>query len=205
MLGRLSLIWMIVAVPWLGGCRSPQYLERTESGAVDFQHFHVEYEFDQPIRRLSRGFDADPQSVVDSDIEAVAWNEQWTRARLEIECPHPSGNNDVARVTLTLQAPGPNGRGRREERRFLAIPREQIDLLIFDMAQSGVFDETLSSSGEAQLNVRIDRGRVERSWKYDGRLLDFAHRTLTRGMVVEKPARNLRRDGSSRASRQSRP
>jgi len=196
---------MLVAALPLGGCRAPQYLERTESGEVDFQHLHVEYEFDQPIRRLSRGFDSDPQSVVDSEIENVAWKEQWTRARLDIECPHPSGDKEIARVTLTLQAPGPNGRGRREEQRLLAIPREQIDLLIFDMAQSGVFDETLSSSGEARLNVRIDRGRVERSWKQDGRLLDFAHRTLTRGMVVEKSRRNPRREGTSRASRQSRP
>ena len=98
----------------------------------------------------------------------------------------------------------PFGRGRQEEQRLLAIPREQIDLLILDMAQSGVFDQTLSSSGDTQLNVRIDRGRVERSWKHDARLLDFAQRTLTRGMVVEKHQRNLRRDGSQRASRQSR-
>lgn len=180
----------------LTGCRTPQMLERSESGGVAFERLHVEYEFDQPMRQLSRGFDANPQSIVDNDVEPVAWTEQWSLARLTVECPHPSGRTDVARLTLTMSTPGPNGRGIVEEQRLLAVPRQQIDLLIVDLAQAGCFDESLTSTGDARLQVQIDHGQVDRSWKSDGRLLDFAHRTLTRGMLLKQPEKAERRESA---------
>lgn len=195
---------LLITALLAGGCRSPQYLERTESGGVSFEQFHAEYDFEEPIRQLTRGFDSNPQSIVDSEVEAVSWKEEWSFARLEIDCPNPAGERDVAQVTLTLKAPGPNGRGERTEKRLLAVPREQIDLLILDLAQSGFFDQTLRSSGAANLAVRIDQGRSERSWKHDGRLLDFAHRTLTRGAVLPAPQRSARPENMRRGKTRAR-
>lgn len=199
----LCVFYLAVCVPLclLSGCRSTRPFERLESGNVDFEDIHVQYEFDQPARRLTRGFDSDPQSIVDNELEPVAWKEEWTRAQLEIECPHPSGNEDVARLTLTLTASGPNGRGVRREKRLLAIPRQQVELLILDLSRSGYFDETLTSAGGTLLNVELDRHRVDRSWNDDGRLLDFAHRTLTRGAVLKESVRTPRRYGPSEAAR----
>ena len=189
-------IWHLtfcIALSLLSGCRVPEVLERSETGGVRFDDLRVEYEFDQPMRRLSRGYDTDPQSIVDHDVvEPISWSDQWSLARLEIECPHPSGRTDVARVTLTLSRPKPNGPGVVQERRMLAVPRQQVDLLILDLARAGCFDDSLTSTGEARLKVRIDRGQADRSWKSDERLLDFAHRTLTRGALLKQSSQTAR-------------
>lgn len=198
-------IWLLLASLLLAGCRAPHVLERSEAGGIEFEQLSVEYEFDQPMRRLTRGYDANPQSIVDNDVvERVAFKDQWSMARLNIECPHPSGRTDVARLTLTLSRPKTNGPGVVQEQHLLAVPRQQVDLLILDLARAGCFDDSLMNTGDAHLKVEIDRGRADRAWKNDERLLDFAHRTLTRGVVLQQ-AESIDRRSDSDAGRGMRP
>ena len=176
-----------------GGCQSTQKLEVSQSGAPKFGRFRAEYRFEQPDRLLARHFDVDPKLAESSndgshhagppEIVTVAAVSALPDARLKIECPHPNGSQDLALLTLTLS----ERRGRtaivRQDVRQLSIPRSHIELLISDLAQRGYFDRP-SDKAASQLAVQIDRGKIDRSWGEDPRLLDLAHQTLTAGTAA---------------------
>jgi hypothetical protein len=65
--------------------------------------------------------------------------------------------------------------------RELTVSRTDVELLISELANQGYFDATPDESGTAQLAVQIDRGRTDRAWINDARLLDLARQTLTAG------------------------
>lgn len=185
----VKLGWAVVAT--MSGCQTPQKLQVTQSGAPKFERFRADYRFEQADRLLVRNFDASSETVAafeallhradKSGIATVAARSTWSIARLELECPHPNGDEDLALLTLTLtNRHGPNAVIHQDARQ-LTTTRSQIELLIGDLARQGYFDQQSENSGEAQLAVQIDRGRIDRSWVSDARLLDLAHQTLTEG------------------------
>ena len=145
-----------------------------------------------------------------SDLDAPPVVEPaWMFSRLEIEYPHPHGRDDVAQATLRLShhrpaTPEPTARldklgralerwqtGRndppsprvspRDEIRTLDIPKHQLDLLLIDLADSGLFDTQRRPYGGSRIALRIDKGDVEKPWTPDPRLDDFVTRVYREG------------------------
>jgi hypothetical protein len=185
----VKLSWTVVAM--LSGCQTPQKLQVTQSGVPKFDRFRAEYRFEQADQLLVRNFDASSETVAafkarqreadKSRIVTVATGSSWSIARLELECPHPNGDEDLALLTLTLSdRHGPNA-VMHQDIRQLTTTRSKIELLIGDLARQGYFDQQPGNSGQTQLAVQIDRGRTDRNWVSDARLLDLAHQTLSEG------------------------
>ena len=176
----------------LAGCHTPRKLELTSSGAPAFERFSAEYEIPSAADLLSRRFAGSAVSI-DKPPDDLRQVQQVTAttsstpaenstALLRVECPHPSGEIDAARLTLEVRSHDQTtGREASVEVRRLMIPRQQIDLLIVDLARAGFFDEPEPPGARSSLSVTIDESRVARRWILDDRLLDFAHRTLKHG------------------------
>ncbi|MHC4879164.1 MAG: hypothetical protein ACYTGL_22140 [Planctomycetota bacterium] len=188
----LATALLLLAASVLSGCHTARKLELTSTGSPAFEQFSAAYEIPSAAELLSRGFAATEmvsgrssddhphvQQVAASQTSAAA---ATSTARLTIECPPPSGDINTARLLLEFRPGHQDTRGMSlTQRRQLTIPRQQIDLLILDLARAGFFDEPEHAPARSSLNVTIDGSRVTRRWKLDDRLLDFAHRTLQHG------------------------
>jgi hypothetical protein len=172
---------LAAAVLMLSGCQSAQKLEVTQSGAPKFERFRAEYRFDNADQLLGRSFADTSGDVGASDIKTVSAVTSRSDARLNIECPHPRGDTSLALLTLTLsERRGPASTLPRDVRQ-LSIERSHVELLIGDLANQGFFDKSSDVAGGTQLEVQIDRGKIDRAWQHDARLLDLARQTLTDG------------------------
>ena len=180
---RLLVAAGLTAVLVVSGCQSVQKLEVTQTGAPKFERFKAEYH----IKRADQVFDRSFAETSDSGVEAqtvqpVAAESSWSQARLNIECPQPRGDASLALLTLKLSdRSGPDALLHSDARQ-LTIQRANIDLLIASLANDGYFDEDSDIVGGSQLAVQIDRGKVDREWVHDERLLDLARQTLVDGM-----------------------
>ena len=65
--------------------------------------------------------------------------------------------------------------------RVLDFPKQQLDLLIVDLALSGFFDGQKRQAGGAWLDVHIDRGHTTKIWTPEPRLDDFVDRVFREG------------------------
>lgn len=174
-------VCLTVAVMVIGCRTTTQRLEVTQSGTPKFERFHAEYQFEQPDRLLGRHYDAG-STTGRPGVQTVAAESSWSEARLEIESPHPGGDNTLTLVTLTLNERRGTTAFLRKQVRQLTVSRSQVELLISDLARDGFFDAEAPRLAEnAQLAIQIDRGKVKRDWHEDARLLDLAHQTLTAG------------------------
>ena len=167
------------------GCQSTQKLEVTQSGAPSFDQFRAEYRFEQADHLLNRSFAKvdirELTSTERSELRTVSAATSWSHAKLQIECPHLSGDSSLALLTLTLSDRRGPATLVHKKAMQLTIERSDIELLISDLANNGYFDELSGDYGNAQLKVQIDRGRLDRTWIDDARLLDLARRTLLNG------------------------
>ena len=171
------------------GCQTPQKLEVSQSGAPKFERFRAEYRFEQADLLLGRNFEtsANDNGKIDGGvhdrlrIRMVSAATSWSTARLTVECPHPGGDASLALIELTLGDRSGRTSFIRKDVRQLVIQRSDVELLIGDLANQGYFDETSVDSGSTQLTLQIDRGRTERSWINDARLLDLARQALIDG------------------------
>jgi len=180
---RLLVTAGLTAVLVVSGCQSVQKLEVTQSGAPKFELFKAEYRFKRADQVFDRSFAETSDSGVEAQtVQPVAAGSFWSEARLNIECPQPRGDASLALLTLTLSdRRGPDALIHSDARQ-LTIQRANIDLLIASLANDGYFDEDSDIVGGSQLVVQIDRGKVDREWGHDARLLDLARQTLVDGM-----------------------
>ena len=180
---RLLVTAGLTAVLVVSGCQSVQKLEVTQSGAPKFELFNAEYRFKRADQVFDRSFAETSDSGVEAQtVQPVAAGSFWSEARLNIECPQPRGDASLALLTLTLSdRRGPDALIHSDARQ-LTIQRANIDLLIASLANDGYFDEDSDIVGGSQLAVQIDRGKVDREWGHDARLLDLARQTLVDGM-----------------------
>jgi len=176
----------MTAVAMTSGCQTPQILEVSQSGAPKFERFRAEYHFEQADQLLGRSFETSEHETGDADagnnpLRTVSAETSWSAARLAVECPHPGGDASLAMLELTLGNRSGLKSFVRQDVRQLAIPRSDVELLIGDLASQSYFDETSADSGNTRLTLQIDRGRIERSWINDARLLDLARQALLDG------------------------
>ncbi|MBI1310448.1 hypothetical protein GC176_04005 [bacterium] len=196
-------VMLLLCASLLNGCQTPKKLELTQTGTPAFERFSAVYEIPSASEALRRQFASDssvPAINAGSTTDGSAPTESASvrqisalqyspltgvqSARLTIECPSSTGDASEARLTLELQSDNAaTGQRRTEATQSLIIPRQQIELLIFDLARAGFFDEPEPPGARSPLSVTIDGVRVTRNWRLDDRLLDLAHRTLERGNV----------------------
>jgi len=173
----------LMAVFVVSGCQSAQKLEVTQTGVPKFEHFQAEYHFKRADQLLGRSFAETFESGVEAQTaQPVVAESSWSEGRLNIECPQPGGDASLALLTLTLSdRRGPDALVHSDARQ-LTIQRADVDLLITSLTNDGYFDEDSDIVGGSQLAVQIDRGKVDREWVHDARLLDLARQTLVDGM-----------------------
>ncbi|MDG2359703.1 MAG: hypothetical protein P8M20_08625 [Planctomycetaceae bacterium] len=180
---KLLVTASLTAVLVVSGCQSVQKLEVTQTGAPKFERFQAEYHFKRADQLLGRSFaEASDIGVEAQTVQPVAAESSWSEARLNIECPPPRGDASLALLTLTLSDRRGPAALLYSDARQLTIQRADVDLLIASLANDGYFDEDSEIVGGSQLAVQIDRGKVDREWVHDERLLDLACQALVDGM-----------------------
>ncbi len=199
-----TIVTLLLAVIVPFGCRTSRKLELTQSGAPAFESFEAEYEIPVADFHLQRSFaTGSKHAETDSAGHAVQpvsassddasnngndkrRSDDRGQARLKIQCPASPGKADEARLTIEIESsPSGNSSPKSSKTRQLIVPRQQVELLIFDLARAGFFDSPDPPGARSPLSVTIDGARVSRNWRADDRLLDFAHRVYHRGRVTE--------------------
>ena len=72
-----------------------------------------------------------------------------------------------------------------ESVRILDIPKEQLDLLLVDLAGSGLFEEQQQRpDGGTTFDVTVDRGRTRKAWTPEPRLDDLVMRVWRDGRPI---------------------
>lgn len=221
----------------LAGCTRRHTVEKTRTGAPEYEELRLVYELRDGYGALgSRGLQP-VQLVSGTEGEAARTADHlWGTATLRVEYPHPDARPGWARATLRLspdersiarasratEAPsaerptGLTGRVRNllpwgaeeaggemvapdpfiehtpptepnqqtaDEIWVLDIRREQLDLLLVELARSGYFEDQTRPVGGAHVSVRIDSGMEEKLWDPDPRLDDLAERVYTQGWI----------------------
>ena len=192
-----TIVTLLLAVIVPFGCRTARKLEVTPSGAPAFDTFEAEYEVPVAASHFQRSFDGSSfhaqTPLAGSAVEPVSGVAPGTvtgsrqTARLTITCPTSPAEPNEARLTLSTRS-GSSQDGsvdsKSQETRQLIVPRQQVELLILDLARAGFFDSPDPPGARSALSVTIDGARVTRNWRADDRLLDFAHRVYHRGRVT---------------------
>jgi hypothetical protein len=199
----VSLAVAAIAVV-VGGCTWRHTVTRTESGAPKYDRLHVVYEL-----REGRGVLGSPAIQPVKFVEGEEGGSHlvdqhlWSAAMLAVEYPHPQAREGHARATLRLSptqaADGTDPSAavathdprvetsdtaeRQEEIWVLDLPREQLDLLLVDLARSGFFEDQTRPAGGAKLAVRLDAGREAKAWDPEPRLDDLAERVYSEGWI----------------------
>lgn len=106
--------------------------------------------------------------------------------------PGSTSMTDRVRALVPWEAPAPGDASDApsepaEAVWVLDVPREQLDLLVVDLARSGFFETQTRQQGSANLDVTIDGGREAKAWDSDPRLDELAERVYTEGWIA-RPA-----------------
>ena len=200
----VTIMTLLLAVIVPFGCRTARRLELTQSGAPAFESFEAEYEIPVAESHLQRSFADNSKHAetvsADSVVQRVSASSDTAsnsgkgkdsendrrRTRLKIQCPASPDKSDEARLILEIQSSSSGSLSTESrETRQLIVPRQQVELLIFDLARAGFFDSPDPPGARSPLSVTIDGARVSRNWRADDRLLDFAHRAYHRGRSTE--------------------
>ena len=173
---RLALLGFLVSA----GCQSPHLVEVDDSGNPQIQTARVRYEVrpsflptpTAPVQQVSL-------STYDR-LNQQDWH--WSAARLSILYPADESRPDTALATLRLiqSTSGPSPKHSRVLKQ-LEIPRGQLDLLLYDLAHAGYFENQDRLFGEAYLRVNVDAGSEAKSWTSEPRLNDIVDRVYREG------------------------
>jgi hypothetical protein len=85
----------------------------------------------------------------------------------------------ASRDSQSNSQPQPN-----DELWVLDFPRQQLDLMLVDLANSGFFEDQQRPEGGTQLSVTIDRGQTAKPWSTDARLDGIVDRVQREGWLV---------------------
>ena len=177
---RVSLCLSLIG---LSGCLIPHRVKLTSNGGVHYKRVAIAYEFEKsqhiaattrPIT-LVHGMSREPVRGV------------WSTTSLVLLYPIPDGDAKLARATLQLERTDPDKQNSNPHRATLELdfPKQQLDLLLFDLAHSGFFERQTRPAADVQLQVEIDRGRTAKQWTREPRLDDFIDRVLQEGSPKE--------------------
>lgn len=197
-----------VAVFPAGGCALPYKVAVNDVGAPQYKRVDISYRISASHSALARNVDG----VFGASGEIGSQSEvSRSNAALRIEFPHPQNKPEMVRATLRLsrkpllpesqsffgklrsniswlpgsQPPPGISQSMDDEVWVLDFPRQQLDLMLVDLAHSGFFDDQKRHEGTAFLSVEIDRGSVSKTWSPEARLDDVVLRVQREGRRVK--------------------
>ncbi len=210
---RLAIRTCVVTAITIGlvalfGCRHDVRL--TEQGAPGYQRLNIRYDLNDAQTVLAM---RSPKIVRTVAAERIH-NAGWTRASLRIQYPHPAGTPAMGYVELWFAHPDRADESSMTEkvsqamwidllsleepsqervaevlcnnRLRLDIAKPQLDLLLFDLANSGFFDDQIRPDGKAMIEVKVDRGRTAHRWDAHPRLNELISRVIQEGKPVRR-------------------
>jgi hypothetical protein len=190
-----------------GGCAMSHKVAVNDSGAPQYQRVDISYRIPASHKALARNVDQIVRASGESEVSR-------SNADLRIEYPHPQNKPEMVRATLRLsrkpsiaQTQSFLGRLRSniswlpgsdqpsevspsvdDEVWVLDFPRQQLDLMLVDLAHSGFFDDQKRHEGTAFLSINIDRGGVSKVWSPEARLDDVVLRVQREGRRTDAAA-----------------
>jgi hypothetical protein len=102
-----------------------------------------------------------------------------------------SHSDDQTSVTIDGDSKSPS---RDDEIWVLDIPKQQLDLLLTDLQQSGFFQAQTRTQSGTKLDVQLNWGRVQKEWSSEPRLDHFMSRVYREGSLGGLVARDSRPD-----------
>lgn len=200
--GRIAAWTALLALApaLLAGCSFPHKLRVTEWGTPLYTQVSLVYEVDAGRGALAPRFVAPPPG------EIMPFPRQpgspTESAVLRLEYPHPHGIPGMARVTVRMSRLSIDDRLRlakqgnplvrlvaaTDERDRdlehdpfaevyeLSISKQELDLLLVDVARGGYFDPNLRADGGTRLSVEIDGAAERKKWIPEPRLDDIITR-----------------------------
>jgi hypothetical protein len=184
---------MLLALGSSIGCKLPARFARTDSGALKYERANIVYDVNGQQRPLPLGA-ASIKPVGYDHPESPSQNGEvnWASAKLSIQYPHPDGNRDLARAILRLSGKPASATDAKsaksdvmadDEIWVLDFPRQQLDLLLGDLAGSGFFEEQQRQEPGTHLDVQVDWGRTRKTWTPEPRLDHFVSRVYNEGRL----------------------
>jgi hypothetical protein len=195
---------LAITASLLAGCAMPHRVAVSNTGAPQYKQIDISYRIPGSHRALVR--DSSDVVKVSSADEA-----EPTVATLKIEYPHPDNKPELARATLRIAGkssatdspslvnrvrssiswlpgnePPAKVRTTDDEVWIFDFPREQLDLMLFDLAQTGFFEDQTRHEGLAWLSIAIDRGRMAKTWTTEARLDDIVNRVQREGRRISR-------------------
>lgn len=201
------------------GCKVPGQMNVGDSSKPQYQRANVVYELDGTQRALPLTDPEVKTASLTGMNEVPVASPEWSGATLTLQYPHPDGIADTARATLRLTAePARNSRSAvaqasrwlgwnksvegiepltqkdphplpDDEIWVLDIPKEQLDLLLTDLQQSGFFQAQTRSQTGTKLDVQLNWGRMQKEWSSEPRLDHFMSRVYREGRLEGLVAR----------------
>ncbi len=182
-------------LPCAGGCAMSHKVAVNDSGAPQYQRVDISYRIPASHKALVRNVDHIVRASGQAEISR-------SNAALKIEYPHPENKPEMVRATLRLSVKPAVARAQSfvgrlrsniswlpggdqpsevspsvdDEVWVLDFPRQQLDLMLVDLAHSGFFDDQNRHEGTAFLSINIDRGSVSKVWSPEARLDDVIMR-----------------------------
>lgn len=94
--------------------------------------------------------------------------------RLTSHCPEP--DSCPTRICATCSGPD-------DEIWVLDFPKQQLDLLLTELENTGYFQNQTRPAGGAQLDVAVGANRTQKPWSAEPRLDEFVTRVFHEGML----------------------
>lgn len=195
---------MAITALLLAGCAIPHRVAVSNTGAPQYKQIDISYRIPASHHALVRN--SSEILKVSSPAEA-----EPTIATLKVEYPHPDNNPELARATLRIAGkssvtdspslvsrvrssiswlpgnePPAKVRTTDDEVWVLDFPRQQLDLMLFDLAQTGFFEDQTRHEGLAWLSISIDRGHMAKTWTTEARLDDIVNRVQREGRRISR-------------------
>ena len=178
----------------LSGCLIPHRVKLTSNGGVHYKRVAIAYEFEKSQHIAAATYPITLAHGLSHESDQRAWSTK----SLVLLYPIPYGDAELARATLQLERTDQNEQNSNPHQATLELdfPKQQLDLLLFDLAHSGFFERQTRPAADVQLQVEIDRGRTAKQWTREPRLDDFIDRVLRAGSRketsnIERPTSNI--------------
>lgn len=159
----------------------------TESGAVSYERVDIDYQRRDSQERFVSFRNRDIRLVGEPDPTATPPEPgDWTVDNLKVKFPVGTSQPNLAQAILTIHQKRSTDSAQppKSVRMTLDFPKQQLDLLLVDLARSGFFDDQSRPDGGVQLTVAIDRGHGAKAWTREARLDDLADRVYHEGEVL---------------------
>ena len=205
---------LAVALPLIGGCRLSYKVPVSRTGAPEYDHLQIVYDIQGNCGALASRTFQQMAAQSDQPVQQVGQTAAFSRATLRIEYPHPDGAEGLVRATLRLThearaddsepaswteafrkglqwmtiggqtEQSDSTAGSEDEVWVLDFPKQQLDLVLVDLADTGFFDEKQHREGGTRLSVTIDRGQTAKTWTSEPRLDDLMARVYREGWLL---------------------